>query len=208
MNADIKAGQGLVKRNGIATAVNCVVRQYGAAADTDVTEAKPCSFCPAGTRTDKPDGDGPAPDTPHWQTAVSEFGGNAEGFTNPAACWTEPGYGYDGAAGSALQCLEGTFNAGNNFERCQSCPFGFTTSGKGATSEIQCQVKKGYGIVDSVMQECPKSEYRPPLCLCCMHCHQWVLCRTFSMGWTKATAPVVLPSSCVASTCTNAALTY
>lgn len=62
----------------------------------------PCKLCPAGMKVD---------DTLTDVTYVTYKTTN--GFFDPLACVTLPGYGYDGRV--ATQCAKGWYNAGNNY---------------------------------------------------------------------------------------------
>lgn len=82
----------------------------------------------------------------------------ADGFTDPQACVTKAGYGYDGRG--ANPCAAGSYNAAGNYGQCTQCPSGLTTTTTtdNQASIANCVMKPGYGLVDNVIQLCPAGE--------------------------------------------------
>lgn len=77
-----------------------------------------------------------------------------DGYTDPQACVTKPGYGYDGRA--ANPCAAGSYNAAGNYGLCTQCPSGLTTSTipEQQASMADCKMAPGYGLIDNVVQMC------------------------------------------------------
>lgn len=127
----------------------------------------PCKLCPAGMKVD---------DTLTDVTYVTYKTTN--GFFDPLACVTLPGYGYDGRV--ATQCAKGWYNAGDNYLACTQCGYGLTTDAAGKTANTDCKSAPGFGYYngtdwatgDGKMQQCPAGTYNnetktPAVCTDC-----------------------------------------
>lgn len=90
--------------------------------------------------------------------------GDTMGFTDEAACVTQPGYGMSGR--NAQPCDKGFWNGPNNYETCKACAYGLTTEGiaKGV-AEASCGIAQGFGNVSGLFMPCPIGELRFYLCL-------------------------------------------
>jgi hypothetical protein len=109
--ADIVQGQGMyyTSSGGVMAykARNCgngdsnVANSYGVAGKVYGLAQNPCKLCPAGTKADTSLG------------ATNAYKA-ANGFWNPLACVTRPGYGWDGRV--ATLCAKGWYNEGNNYK--------------------------------------------------------------------------------------------
>jgi hypothetical protein len=128
-------------------ALNCDTNNYGVKSKTYGLSANPCRDCPPSMITDNSQ----APGQTHFATV---------GFTDPLACVTRPGYGYNGRA--SFQCRAGSWNAGNNYAACTECGVGYTTAtATPATDQnaaADCLIARGYGLENGQVQPCPIGE--------------------------------------------------
>lgn len=152
---DIKSGQGMYYSPASKqySAVNCSSNSYGVANTTYGLGAYPCRDCPAGMQTS----------TSLPSSAAFYFSeGDVAGFTNPMACVTKPGYGYNGRVATA--CPAGSYNAAGNYGTCTKCAAGFSTPAnpEQQVSVDNCAVAQGYGLHDNAIVPCPVGE-----CHCC-----------------------------------------
>jgi hypothetical protein len=115
---------------------------YGVSGITHGLDINPCIPCP-----------------PNLVTIAGRGYGDATwGFTDPAACVTPPGYGYNGMGGEP--CPLGTWSSGYDTNPCTPCEAGLTTLSTGATSAAACVVAPGFGVFeDGNVQQCPKGTY-------------------------------------------------
>jgi len=144
LHADILAGQGMyfsVATNAYR-AVNCSSDNFGVANTTYGLAAYPCRDCPAGMQT-----------STSLPTSAAYY--VSHGFTNPMACVTKPGYGYDGRV--ANKCPPGSYNAEGNYNTCTQCPTGLSTPDDAGSqvSEANCTLTVGYGFHGSTIMPCP-----------------------------------------------------
>lgn len=146
------------------SAVNCSSNSYGVANTTYGLGAYPCRDCPAGMQT--------SVSLP--SSAAFYFSeGDVAGFTNPMACVTKPGYGYNGRVATA--CPAGSYNAAGNYGTCTKCAAGFSTPAnpEQQVSVDNCAVAQGFGLADGAIVPCPVGE-----CHCCLR-GLWGL----AIGW-------------------------
>jgi hypothetical protein len=116
--ADILKGQGMyyvpsgtpgkmiykARNCGVDVGSGAVANSYGVAgAKVYGLAQSPCKLCPAGTKAD-------TAITGGWYTAYKA----TNGFFDPLACVTKPGYGWDGRV--ATLCAKGWYNEGNNYK--------------------------------------------------------------------------------------------
>lgn len=156
----IKQGQGLyyvvdATKKMVYKARNCgagtdnVANSYGVYADTFGLAQTPCKLCPAGTVVDS--------DNPPSKGFLAA----GQGFYDPQACVTKPGYGYDGRV--ATLCPKGWYNAGNNYLACTQCGYGLTTGTPSdsalKTTADNCLAAAGFGEYYSKMQLCPAGTF-------------------------------------------------
>jgi hypothetical protein len=82
----------------------------------------------------------------------------ATGFTNPLACVTKIGYGYNGRI--ATQCAIDSYNDEGNRETCKKCPYGTRTTGVDSAQKTanDCGIAEGFGYHYGVVQPCPAGE--------------------------------------------------
>ena len=132
---------------GKYSAVDCDTNNYGLADKTYGLAAYPCRDCPSG-----------------MQTSVSLENSNNyhadNGFTNPKACVTKAGYGYNGRV--ANKCPVGSYNAAGNYGTCTQCPVGKTTvdNADNQVTVSDCGIAKGYGYYNGAIIPCPVGESR------------------------------------------------
>jgi hypothetical protein len=90
--------------------------------------------------------------------ALSAAYSATNGFTDPLACVTKTGYGYNGRI--ATQCAIDSFNAAGNRMTCTKCPYGTRTNGTAANQglDTDCGIAEGFGFHNSVIQPCPMGE--------------------------------------------------
>lgn len=154
--------------SGTFKAVWCDANNYGASGDKFGLEAAPCTACPNNMVTIKPTGNPsfPAPSSPPFYSDADGIAGCDGGFTDPKACVTKPGYGYDGRI--SYKCPPGSFNEGGNRKACQQCPYGRTTTDIATqqTSEANYGIAPGFGFHDGAIVLCPIGEL---LCQNAMH---------------------------------------
>lgn len=115
--ADIVQGQGMYYvasgTSMVYKARNCgsgganLPNSYGVADKVYGLAQTPCKLCPAGTKADNDLADA---NTLAGYQAIRA----ANGFFNPLACVTKPGYGWDGRVASL--CPKGWYNVGNNYK--------------------------------------------------------------------------------------------
>jgi hypothetical protein len=131
------------------SAVNCSNNSYGVANITYGLGAYPCRECPAGMQTSVS-----LPNS--FAFYFSE--GDVAGFTNPMACVTKPGYGYNGRVATA--CPAGSYNDAGNYGTCTKCLAGFSTPAnpEQQVSGANCAVAQGYGFHDGAIVPCPVGE--------------------------------------------------
>lgn len=130
-------------------AVNCDTNNYGVANITTGLAAYPCRDCPAGMMTSN----SLAPSSNYY---VSDSG--KQGFTNPLACVTKAGYGYNGRV--ATKCPAGSYNAAGNYGTCTKCASGLSTvdDADNQVSASNCTLAVGYGFHDNAIVPCPVGE--------------------------------------------------
>lgn len=162
-STDIKPGQGMLKLpSGNFKAFWCDNKNYGVAGPTFGLQAFPCTACPYNMVTKKPTAFPypPSNEPPFYSDADNAVDGDG-GFTDPKACVTEVGYGYNGRI--SYKCPRGWYNAGNNRDACTQCPYGRTTLDDAAeqASEEDCGIAPGFGFFDGAIVPCPIGE----LCL-------------------------------------------
>lgn len=87
------------------------------------------------------------------------------GFTDPRACVTKAGHGYNGR--SAPKCAVGFWNDGNNYAPCNPCDPGLTTASTGSDKAADCKTALGFGYHDLAVVPCPLGE--------CITCFVWWL---------------------------------
>jgi hypothetical protein len=146
--------------SGRYKAVWCDANTYGVAGDKFGLEAAPCTACPNNMVTIKPTGTPsfPAPNVPPFYVDADGSAGGDGGFTDPKACVTQKGFGYDGRI--SYKCAPGWYNPGNNREACKQCPYGLTTSDNAAQQafEADCGIAPGFGFHDNAIVPCPIGE--------------------------------------------------
>lgn len=150
----ITAGQGMLRLPSARyKAVWCDANTYGVAADKFGLEAAPCTACPNNMEAIKP-ASGPKAFFAYAAGATAGDGG----FTDPKACLTKVGHGYDGRI--SYKCAPGWCNPGNNREACKQCPYGLTTSDIATqqASEANCGIAPGFGFHDNAIVPCPIGE--------------------------------------------------
>lgn len=112
----------------------------------------PCVPCPAGMIT--------SVDLPNSARFWASNGGNPprQGFTDPLACVTPGGYGYDGL--KASRCPAGSFNPPGGYGTCTQCPIGLSTPRDPAAqmSIDNCTIGPGFGFHNGAVRLCPIGE--------------------------------------------------
>lgn len=142
----IEPGQGMYMTDPTASppkyrAVNCLVDKYGAAKKIPGLAVYPCRDCPAGMKTDS----ALASTTQYWAAG--------KGATDPLACVTKSGYGYNGR--TANLCPAGSYNTGGNRDPCTQCTGGLTNIVKGSDAATSCKVPPGSGWIGNQVVSCP-----------------------------------------------------
>jgi hypothetical protein len=138
-------------------AVNCDSNSYGVANLTYGLAAHPCRDCPAGMQT--------STDLPNSAAYYISHGDGVQGYTNPMACVTKAGHGYDGR--TANRCPAGSYNPAGNYATCSPCVTGLSTpyDSDSQVSVDNCTLARGFGYHDNTIVPCPVGE----LCGRCMH---------------------------------------
>jgi hypothetical protein len=86
------------------------------------------------------------------------YGDSTWGYIDPAACVTQPGYGFNGVEGEL--CQRGYWSAGEDTSACTQCDYGRTTASTGSTSSSACVVNAGFGLMsDNTVQQCPVESF-------------------------------------------------
>ena len=77
----------------------------------------------------------------------------------PAECECSPGYGF--AGGECQPCLQGEYKPTVGNALCTSCPPDKTTSGKAATSELECGCQRGLAADGRACVDCQPGFFCP-----------------------------------------------
>lgn len=138
---------------GLYSAANCDDgASYGLPSLMYGLQPSPCRPCPAGMVTSRL--------LPNSARFWASDGGSPprQGFTDPLACVTQAGWGYDGIKSSP--CRAGYWNAAGTYSTCTACPVGLSTpNGPAGTAQVSvdnCTIAPGYGFHDGVVRLCPK----------------------------------------------------
>lgn len=140
----VATGHGTVKTSDTETSVvKCMNGTFGFAVDTYGVFNLPCRPCAAG-----------------MSTMDAKSGVDASTITNtqPADCYTLPGYGYDRKAQAAKICEAGSYAAGWSKDPCMLCDDGYTTLAEGAVDNSSCVVAPGWYWDAAVSQVVPCDE--------------------------------------------------
>lgn len=142
----IEAGQGMYYNPTTKnfTVVNCNSDNYGVAAKTYGLGGFACRQCPTNMKTD------PTLSAAYYVT---------NGYTNPLACVTKVGYGYNGRI--ATQCPIDSYNDEGNRHTCTKCDYGLRTTGVDTAQKDtnDCGIAEGFGYHNSMVQPCPIGYY-------------------------------------------------
>lgn len=143
----INPGQGMYYNPTTKTykVVNCAVDSYGVKTKTYGLGGYACRQCPTNMQAS-------AAASPSAYVAT-------DGNTDPLACVTIDGFGYNGRI--ATQCPIDSWNPAKNRETCKKCGYGLVTDGTAAhqIAATDCGIAPGFGYNNSVVQPCPIGTY-------------------------------------------------
>lgn len=184
----IKAGQGIYysASSNVFYARNCDVNSYGAAGELPGLTASPCRPCPEGTVTSLS-----YPTSAAYYETDTSVSPAAGGFTNPLACVTKPGFGYNGRV--ATRCQAGSWNPAGALDRCKRCSYGLTTPDD-ANSQVDasnCTLAPGFGFHDSAVVPCPIGTFNSVL-----RSDSTTPCDTCPQGYATSSPGATSASSC------------
>lgn len=81
------------------------------------------------------------------------------------------GHGLSGRVAS--QWDKGYFNPGNNYDKCQACPYGTTTESPGAGRTLaDCKTDLGFGVMGNVTVQCPIGECNSVAAVAALQCQR------------------------------------